>query len=115
MKIPTDVTLKKYGLSREEWIALYNKYDGKCHVCLKPSKRLNIEHEHVKGWKNMLPEERKNYIRGLACFVCNYKLLQKGIDLERLENAVRYLKEYEQRKLDLSSPKDSSNDGSSDS
>lgn len=96
---PTDVTLKKYGLSKEEWLVLYNKHDGLCHVCLKPSKRLNIEHEHVKGWKNMPPQEKKKYVRGLACFVCNYKLLQKGIDIARLKNAVRYLEEYEAFKV----------------
>ena len=95
---PTKQTLDKYGLSVDEWQVLYDKHNGLCHVCLKPSKRLNIEHEHVKGWKDMPPEEKKLYVRGLACFVCNYKLLQKGIDIERLKNAVRYLEEYEERK-----------------
>jgi len=104
MNIPTKATLKKYGLSKEEWIALYNKYDGACHVCLTkyPSDRLNVEHEHVEGWKQMPPEEKKKYVRGLACYVCNHRILTRGVTIEKLENAIRYLKDYEKRKSTLS-------------
>jgi len=43
----------------------------------------------------MPPEEKKKYVRGIACFICNYRLLTRGVTLERLRNAVRYLEEYE--------------------
>ena len=99
MKLPSPVTLKKYGLSEEDYIDLYNKHDGKCHVCLvKPknsTRALAIEHEHVKGFKKMPPEEKRKYCRGIACFICNYRILTRGVTLERLRNAVRYLEEYE--------------------
>jgi hypothetical protein len=98
-KIPACKTLEKYGLSEQDWLDLYNKYDGRCHVCRKPTKgRLNIEHEHVKGFKNMLPEERKKYVRGLADFVCNFRILTRGTTIEKLKLAVQYLEEYEKRK-----------------
>jgi hypothetical protein len=103
MKLPSPVTLKKYGLSEEDYIDLYNKHDGCCHVCLvKPknsTRALAIEHEHVPGFKKMPPEEKKKYVRGIACFICNYRLLTRGVTLERLRNAVRYLEEYEKRRV----------------
>jgi hypothetical protein len=102
MKLPSPVTLKKYGLSEEDYIDLYNKHDGACHVCLvKPknsTRALAIEHEHVLGFKKMLPEEKKNHVRGLADWICNYRILTRGVTLKRLRNAVRYLEEYEERK-----------------
>ena len=97
MKPPTPATLKKYGLTIGEWMTMWHKHNGNCHVCLKPSKRLNIEHEHVKGWKKMPPDERKKYVRGLACYICNNRILTKGVTLERLRNAVKYLEEYESK------------------
>ena len=71
MKIPTPKTLAKYGLSEQEWIELYNKFDGACHVChIKPSSdRLYIEHEHFKGWTTMSPEEKKKRVRGLGDYL----------------------------------------------
>jgi hypothetical protein len=97
---PSPATLKKYGLSKEEWQALYDKYQGACHVCrIVPSTgRLNIEHEHVRGWKKMKPEDRKKYVRGLACYICNHRILTRGVTIEKLQNAVDYLKQYERNK-----------------
>lgn len=65
MKLPSKQTLKRYGLSMEEWVAMYDKFGGTCHVCRKPSKRLCVDHFHVRGWAKMPPEERKQYVRGL--------------------------------------------------
>jgi DNA-directed RNA polymerase subunit RPC12/RpoP len=96
---PSKATLQRYGITEEEWQVLYDKYDGTCHICRKPAARLNVEHEHVRGWKQMPPDERKQYIRGLACFVCNHRILTRGVTIEKLRNAVRYLEEYEQRKI----------------
>lgn len=97
MKVPTKVTLKKYGLSEQEWIDLYNKHDGCCHVCLKPfldGRRVYTEHEHVKGWKQMPPGERKLYVRGLAHFICNNRILTKGVTPEMLRKAADYLERF---------------------
>ncbi len=96
---PSSTTLKKYGLSESDWWQLYNKHQGKCHVCLKETKgRLVIEHEHVKNWKKMPPEQRRLFVRGLADWICNFRILTRGVTLERLRNAVRYLEEYEKTK-----------------
>lgn len=65
---------------------------------LPPSQILHIEHEHVRGWKRMPPEQRKMYVRGLACYACNSVLLRKGNTPEKLRNAAKYLEAYERKK-----------------
>lgn len=98
--MPSKQTLAKYGLSLEEWQALYNKYQGACHICrIVPSTgRLNVDHFHVPKWKKMLPEERKKYVRGLCCYVCNHRILTRGVTIEKLERAAEYLREWESKK-----------------
>jgi hypothetical protein len=104
--VPSPATLAKYGLSQEDWGALLIAQDGCCGVCGKvpsPSKRdgkrrLVIDHEHVRGWKAMPPEERKLYVRGLTCWYCNHAYLGRGITVEKAEGVVRYLRTYAERR-----------------
>lgn len=98
-KMPTKQTLNRYGLTEEEWYELYFKYGGACHICKKvPNGRLCVDHEHIRGWKKMPSSERKRYVRGLLCYVCNSRILTRGVTIEKLENAVAYLKEWEKMK-----------------
>jgi hypothetical protein len=105
---PTKQTLRRYGLSLEEWRVIANKQGHVCKICGKyPLKgRLAIDHEHVKGWKRMPPEQRKLYVRGLLDWFCNSKVLTKGVDIPKLEGALRYLKEYEEEKRGRNGAKD---------
>lgn len=101
MKIPSAPTLRKYGLSEEEWIKLYNKYGGRCHVCLRkpknPTRAMHIDHEHVLNWKELPPEKRKLYIRGLSCYACNRFRLTRGTNKKTAKNLLRYLERYESK------------------
>lgn len=50
---------RKYGLSADEYRALYYAQGGKCYVCRKASgkaRRLGVDHDHVTG-----------EVRGLVC------------------------------------------------
>lgn len=96
----SEKTLKKFGLSQDEWQALYYKFDGKCHICKRSleGKHANVDHEHVRGWKKMPPNKRKQFVRGLACFQCNRLLLQKSVTIKKLKAATAYLEEYEKSK-----------------
>ena len=101
MNVPSMPTLKKYGLSVEEWTDLYNKFEGCCHVCLKPqspesTRAFHTDHEHVKGWDKMPPDERKLYVRGLLCYMCNRFRVTRGTTLEAARGLVRYLEDYEE-------------------
>jgi hypothetical protein len=98
--VPSEATLKKYGLSEAEWKALLDSQEGVCFVCkLVPTKgRLCIDHEHVKGWKKMPPEKRKLYVRGLLCWVCNHYYLGRGINISKAKNVVAFLERYSARR-----------------
>jgi hypothetical protein len=100
VQTPATATLKKYGLSEAEWRKYLDDQGGVCFVCEKePTKgRLCIDHEHVKGWKKMPPEQRKLYVRGLLCWVCNAHYLFRGITIRRSQQVTLYLQKYEARK-----------------
>lgn len=97
-KGPSVGTLRRYGLTAEEWWAMYNKHDGACHICKVQSKRLCVDHFHVPKWKTMPSDQRKQYVRGLCCYVCNSRLLTRGVTIEKLKSAAAYLEEWENRK-----------------
>lgn len=99
VKIPTPVTLAKYGLHINEWQRIHDAQQGVCGACgkLPPSGRLVIDHEHVRGWKHMAPEIRKTYVRGLLCWTCNLYTLGRGADIARLKGALNYLIRYHMR------------------
>jgi len=99
LKAPSKQTVAKYGLSMDEWQALAEKQGHACFICRKTptTGRLCVDHEHVKGWKKMPSSERKKYVRGLLCWVCNHYYVGRGITIEKAKNVVNYLEEYEAR------------------
>jgi hypothetical protein len=100
VKTPSKVTLRKYGLSAEEWEAILASQDGVCAVCktVPKSNRLNTDHEHVKNWKKLPPEKRKLYVRGLLCYWCNKTYVGRAITIAKAENVVAFLKAYASRR-----------------
>lgn len=92
-------TLKKYGLSQEEWQALYYKFDGCCWICGRSleGKLACVDHEHVKGFKKMSPEEKKKHLRGILCYQDNKLVVSRVVTPERLRKAAKYLEEHEKR------------------
>lgn len=96
---PGATTLRRYGLTIAEWRAILKRQRGGCGVCGKvpPSGTLCIDHQHVRGWAKLLPESRKQYVRGLACFRCNVAM-RHGTTIEWLVAATKYLEKYEQRR-----------------
>lgn len=63
---PGKATLKKYGLTEEQYLAMGRALKWRCAICKrKPKKlRLNIDHQHSK-------EHKEKWVRGLLCFRCN--------------------------------------------
>lgn len=99
LKVPSKATLKKYGLSAEAWIAIARRQDFQCFICQKTpsSGRLNVDHEHVKGWKKMTPEKRRLYVRALLCFVCNHRVMTRGMSLDKALRVVKLFESYNWR------------------
>jgi hypothetical protein len=67
-QIKNKYLLQTYGITLEEWRDL--SWDG-CHICRIRSGRMCVDHIHVAGFKKMEPEEKKKYVRGALCFLCN--------------------------------------------
>jgi len=94
-----------YGITTEEYEALLISQKGVCDICktLPPSGRLCVDHIHIKGFKKMTPVERKKYVRGLLCFLCNTlcgKLERtNNIDINRLRmyNVIKYFSKYKMK------------------
>ncbi len=100
IKVPSKATLRKYGLTEELFLEFAAAQEFACGVCgLRPiNNKLCIDHEHVKGWKKLPPEERVLYVRGLCDWVCNSRILTKGVTRMKLIGAVLYLGRYEERR-----------------
>lgn len=96
---PKLATLRRYGLTIEEWREILARQGNVCAVCRKmpPSGRLCVDHEHVPRWKKMPPEDRKRRVRGILCWTCNHYYVGRGITIQKAENVVDYLRRYDWR------------------
>lgn len=98
MSLPSKATLKKYGLTPEDWKHLYEEQNGLCPICEKAlDTRVCVDHYHARGYKKMPPEQRKLYVRGLTHWWCNKTFLGRGITVQRARNAADYLERFENR------------------
>lgn len=81
---------KTYGITYEYYMELYNKYEGRCHVCFgegfkidKNQKlKLALDHCHTTG-----------KIRGMLCHNCNRALGLFKDNTKSLQRAIEYLEE----------------------
>jgi hypothetical protein len=81
-------TLKKFGITKDEYNKIFELQDGKCAICNCPEsailngkvKRLAIDHCH-----------QTNFIRGLLCQRCNMGIGQFNDNCVLLDNALEYL------------------------
>ena len=98
LKLPLPVTLKKYGLTEQDYIQIWVSQNGECPICGNPlSKRTNIDHFHVRGWKKLPADERKKYVRGILCFFCNKYYLGRSINVDKAKRVVKYLEQFEDK------------------
>lgn len=100
MYIPSDRTLVKYGLSEKDFKRIGKRQEWKCPICerrFSDTVKPVIDHEHIKNWKKLIPNQRKRYVRGLLCAYCNLRRVGRGINLKIAENVVAYLKSYHER------------------
>lgn len=80
--------LKEHGISEEDFNSKLNQQEGKCAICDKPQdesiKFLSIDHDH-----------KTNKNRGLLCSNCNRGIGLLQDDINILERAIKYLKQYQ--------------------
>jgi hypothetical protein len=73
-----------FGLTFDEYMAIYNAQDGKCGICRRPrsdfKNSLAVDHNHKTG-----------LVRGLLCMICN-RALGKFLDNdESVAQAAEYI------------------------
>jgi hypothetical protein len=78
---------KKYGVTEEQYLKIYDKQNGLCAICGQKSQtkagRLALDHCHKTG-----------KIRGLLCVKCNAGIGMLQDDVNVLKSAILYLKNY---------------------
>ena len=84
-----------YGAT-PEWIAAALEAQGGACAIFKfipgqADRPLHLDHEHIEGWKEMLPEERKLYIRGFLHSNCNLGLGYFRDSVAIVRSAIEYL------------------------
>ena len=117
---PTEATLRKYGLTADDWHEMARQQRGICPVCQEPfgDRKLAIDHEHVRGFRArkrrkgkkkrdgvrvdvrvrvMQPEERRRHVRGILHSWCN-RFVRRWLTLCRARSIVAYLEAHEQRR-----------------
>lgn len=75
--------LKTYGLTIEQYEALYEAQGGVCYICRRATgkvRRLAVDHDHKTG-----------YVRGLLCKPCNSVLAHIRDDTQTLHRTIEYL------------------------
>lgn len=92
--------VRYYGLELKEYHEMLQKQDYQCAICRKhvddERRLLAVDHEHVEGFSEMSPENRKKYVRGLLCILCN-KHRMAEMNLQVAERIVEYLRKYSSR------------------
>lgn len=71
----------KYGISLEDWQAMFDKQNGCCAICSKRTDDLVVDHNHESG-----------QVRGLLCRKCNSALGFVFENEKTLENMKEYLR-----------------------
>ena len=100
IKAPGAATLRRYGLTALEWLALLAAQGWRCPVCEKSGAAVkwNTDHDHVPGWKAMAPELRKRFVRGVLCAYCNHRRVNSRMSALEARRIADYLAAYEARR-----------------
>ena len=95
---PTNGTLRKYGLTIEAWRDICARQDWRCPVCAEPfgTRKLAIDHAHVRRYKKLRPEEKRRHVRGVLHSHCN-RYVRGWLTLARATAILAYLTDYKRR------------------
>lgn len=83
-----------YGISEEDYWALYEFQGGRCYICRwarGKRKRLSVDHDHKCDAGHPPREGCPECVRGLLCVFCNNLLGRFRDSIEVFERAIDYL------------------------
>jgi hypothetical protein len=100
VKPPGIATLRRYGLTADEWLGLLKAQGWRCPVCRKSGAGVtwNTDHDHVPHWKDRPAEERKRYVRGVLCAYDNHRRVNSRMSAAEAQRIADYLAAYEARR-----------------
>ncbi len=100
VRVPSQKTLQRYGLSLAEWRRMVRAQRGLCAICFKlpASGILVIDHQHEPGWAGKPDSERKKAVRGLLEHTCNHFIMNRYVTVAKLRAAANFLARYERRR-----------------
>lgn len=78
--------LREYGISIKEYDTILKEQNGNCKICGNKEtlkRRLGVDHCHTTG-----------KVRGLLCSKCNRGIGMFNDNIDNLNKAIKYLKEY---------------------
>lgn len=78
---------KRHHLTEEEYLKIFNKFNGKCHVC-KVNDGTSIDHDHSCCSKN---RSCGKCVRGILCRSCNTALGSLKEDKDIIYNLIKYI------------------------
>ena len=89
-------TLRRYGMTPEDWETMLWTQGGKCPLCHRgpPDVRMVTDHEHARGFRKMTAIQRRRHVRGICCLRCNMRFLRAGLTAEIAQNVADYLRRY---------------------
>ena len=97
--LPSKATVTKYGITVDEWLALLHNQGWMCPICQKHrGVKWTTDHEHVRGWSKMEPEERRRFVRGILCRHCNWKVVHSRLTAAQARRIAEYIEAYEARR-----------------
>lgn len=67
---------KVYGLNKDEYLNLFKRCGNLCEMnCGNPVHPFtwysHVDHQHIENFKDLPPNEKKKYVRGILCNKCN--------------------------------------------
>lgn len=97
---PAPATLRRYGLTADEWLGLLKAQGWRCPICRKAARlvKLNTDHAHVPAWKTRPPAERKRHVRGVLCSYCNHRRVNSCMGAEEARRIADYMAAHEERR-----------------
>lgn len=91
--VRSSVLKNNYGITLDEYEAMLGEQNGLCRLCfgISEGKNLAVDHDHVAGYDELPPDEKRRLVRGLLCDACNRGIGLLRDDADLLRRAIAYL------------------------
>jgi hypothetical protein len=84
---------RHHGITEEEFYEMRDRQDNKCAICLRPERRKDPRHDRV--CRLCIDHDHKTHkVRALLCSSCNAAIGKFEDNLEIMQRAMDYIKEY---------------------